>query len=445
MCNTVSGKLVALFTLTVIACQSFPGVAMAYDISERIEAFTKSQIENSNKIIDTTKGQIDKFVDQGIAKIENKTLNGLSTLENLTGRNEQNSKTYKKAKTNFLESVGVGLGLIEGTKDISLDLYSLIAKVPTAPERLVNFAIDYNRDSDKYHKKVTTTVNSISDAAVFVAKNPLPVSAGIYQHVKNVYTEAKKDPLEYGKLGGKITANVGFLLVGGTQIKSLSSADKVEKAAKASSVAKNTGALFFTGNKFRSFLSAETASLNLGQGVGKIASTLSAIGKNHWSKKNVKLTIDDIKKSIDNGTPLPANKESLNLVAQLAEVDLTKASKIKVKKDTKDSGLAKILINREVEFYGGAFENPANLAVLSGGLMKTCELIQKDSNIIKFMSKRDAQEFLYSIQFKTVGSGKLAGENFAAKFPGYELSLNPYSSQYELVKKEALAAWNRGL
>lgn len=444
MRNTVRGKIIAQLSMLLIVLQSFPGVAMGYDLSGKIRAFTGSQVEKSDKIIESTYAKIDQSVDQGIAKIGNVTLNGFSTFENKTGLSEQNW-LYKRVKNNLLEGVGVGLGLTKGAKDISIEAYSLLAKVPTAPERTVNFAYNYSEEPGNYHNKFTSSLNAVSDTAINVAKNPLPVLGGIYQYGKNVYTEAKKSPLEYGKLGGELTAQVGLLFVGGTQIKALASVNKVEKAAKASSVAKNTGALFFTGNKFRSFLSAETASLNLGQGVSKIASTLSAIGKNHWSKKNVKFTIDDIKKSIDNGTPLPANKESLNLVAQLAEVDLTKASKIKVKKDTKDSGLAKILINREVEFYGGAFENPANLAVLSGGLMKTCELIQKDSNIIKFMSKRDAQEFLYSIQFKTGGSGKLAGENFAAKFPGYELSLNPYSSQYELVKKEALAAWNRGL
>lgn len=89
MRNTVKVKIASLLTLTAIACQSFPGVAMAYDISERIEAFTKSQVEISNKGIETRSGQIDRLVDRGILWVENKTLNGLSTLENLTGRNEQ--------------------------------------------------------------------------------------------------------------------------------------------------------------------------------------------------------------------------------------------------------------------------------------------------------------------------------------------------------------------
>lgn len=441
MRNTVKVKIASLLTLTAIACQSFPGVAMAYDISERIEAFTKSQVEISNKGIETRSGQIDRLVDRGILWVENKTLNGLSTLENLTGRNEQNSKTYKKAKTNFLESVGVGLGLIEGTKDISLDLYSLIAKVPTAPERLVNFAIDYNRDSDKYHKKVTTTVNSISDAAVFVAKNPLPVSAGIYQYVKNVYTEAKKDPLEYGKLGGKITANVGFLLVGGTQIKALSSADKVEKATKASSVAKNTGTSIFSGKAFNNFLRTETASLNLGQvmninfgqGVaGKISSSLSQL------VKGKKVTVDDVKAAVLKGKSLPATKESLGVIAKMAGADLTKASKIKIIKGKKAEYMQIATIDQErrvLELNEKAFKNPTNLAVILGDSMTGFEVqLLKNSNKLDEASKTD-----------TLGAGLIEGENFAAHFPGYKLSLDVFPLEYKLFKAEELAAWYRGL
>jgi len=451
VCEPLKVKIASLLTLAAIACQSFPGVALGYDISERIEAFTKKQIKTSNNIIETRSGQIDRFVDQGLAKIENLTLNGLSALENLTGRNEQNSKAYKKAKTNFLEAVGLGLGLIEGSKDISLGLYSVLAKVPTAPERIVNFAIEYNRDSGKYHKQAATTLNAISDTAVLVAKDPLTAAGAVYLYGKDIYTEAKKDPLEYGKLGGKVAANVGFFLIGGTQIKALSSANKAEKAAKATSEVQKAGTSIFSANALKNFLGAETANLNLGYVANmkqvsniKLGTNIKVMGEGLSDKLSRlvsgKVTVDDVIKAELEGKKLMPTKDALEVIAKMAGADLKKAKNIYiVRGKTAAERMPRDVVvdtNRRTLYISEkTFEHPADLAVTLGDEMKIFEkqLLIKKNKMVE------------AAKIDTLGAGLEAGQNFAAHFPpGYTLAHDDVTLIYKLFPEQELAALTRG-
>lgn len=79
-----------------------------------------------------------------------------------------------------------------------------------------------------YHDKVTNGAKAIAGTLA----NPLPLLGSTYQYGKGRYLEARKDPLEYGKFLGEVTAYGASLLIGGPQIKALSGTQKAQKSQK---------------------------------------------------------------------------------------------------------------------------------------------------------------------------------------------------------------------
>lgn len=468
MRNTACCKNLAVILLVIMTIQCFPQVAMGYDISAKIKAFTSSQVKESDKIIDSNYTKVKKSVGQGIGKIEHKVLDGFSLFENKTGLNQQNW-FYGRTKNKVLKGVGLGLGLTKGVTDISLETYSLLAKAPTLPERTINFAYNYSEDSQKYRNKVTSSAKAVTDTVIDVAKNPLPVLSGVYQYGKSTYTEAKKSPLAYGKLEGEVTAVLGSFLVGGTQIKALTSANKVEKVAKVGTVSKQTGPLLSLKGGWRNFAAGEKALFSpvdlFNNGAAKITATgmtiksffAGKIKKSTIAEKNIpgKFTINDLEKSIKDGAPLPVNNEVLSLVANLAKLDITKASKITVINGKSQEPFGDFItattdmLTGEVFFYRNAFDSGLDLARHSKHELthveqsiKYREYLQEIMPKLKneaTYNKKDHQSLkgLFSkFEDEARASELEAAKNFAQHFPDYELKvIDSLLEKYALVKK----------
>jgi len=227
----------ALLLFMWIPC--FPGVSLGYDVHASIREFVSTQVERSNEIIQPNKLKIKATVEKGTTWLGNQYRGAFSFIENKTGISEDN-KAYKAVKNLVLKNVGFNLGLYNGAGELAAETYSLVAMLPTAPERVVNFGYKYADDPQKYQAMVTNGALAVTGAIM----NPRPLLSGLYQYGKNTYTEAAKDPLTLGNLYGETTVYVGSFLIGGTQIKALTSVNKVnklnkvEKAAQAGQVAR---------------------------------------------------------------------------------------------------------------------------------------------------------------------------------------------------------------
>lgn len=205
----------------------FPGVSLGYDVHASIREFVSAQVERSDKIIQPNQLKIKATVKKGTAWLGNQYRGAFSLLENKTGISEDN-KAYKTVKNLVLKNVGFNLGLYNGTGELAAELYSLAAMLPTAPERVVNFGYKYADNPEKYQAMVTNGALAVTGAIM----NPRPLLSGLYQYGKNTYTEAAQDPLTLGNLYGETTVYAGSFLLGGTQIKALTSANKVNKLNK---------------------------------------------------------------------------------------------------------------------------------------------------------------------------------------------------------------------
>jgi hypothetical protein len=234
--KTLSGVLLFLILL-----QCFPGFALGYDlfgyeldIHAGLRNFVSKQVETSNNIIEPNKLKIKTSVNKGTEWIGNKYRHGFSYLENKTGLDPDN-KLYKAFKNYTLHNVGFNLGLVNGAGTIASEIYSFAAKLPTAPERIVNFSYKYADDPEKYH----TMASGVAQAVGGVLLDPLPYLNGLYQYGKSTYTEAAKDPLTLGNLHGEATAVVASLVLPVGKTKPLTAVSKLEKTTKV----QNTGKL----------------------------------------------------------------------------------------------------------------------------------------------------------------------------------------------------------
>lgn len=139
-------RIMAAILSASITISCLPATAFAYDWQAKIRSYADLQVKNSDQIIENTKKSINQFVDGGIEKIGKMTYDGFALFEEKTGVNKQNL-LYGKMKKDILEVVGVGLGVTKGAKNVGLEFYPLIAKVPTLPERTISFAYNYAENS----------------------------------------------------------------------------------------------------------------------------------------------------------------------------------------------------------------------------------------------------------------------------------------------------------
>lgn len=224
-----------LFLILAIFCT--PGRVLAYDLNDKIKEFVGLQVQRSDQIINSVSTRLELSVNSGLDKINEKVLNGFARFEEKTRMSEQNKVIkylYMRNKNDILKNVGFGLGIIDGTKDILLETYSFVAKIPTAPERTINLAYKVSENPEEYRNKISNGVKS----AVGIATNPLPFLNVAYQLGRNTYIEARKDPVQYGKLNGELTAFGGSLLLGGGQLKALTTSQKVQKTTTIGKVTK---------------------------------------------------------------------------------------------------------------------------------------------------------------------------------------------------------------
>ena len=200
-------KIGAGLLLLLLWGQCFPWRVMAYDVQAFIKEFTGSQVKESNEIIKLNKAKIKTSVDKVAQWYENKWLDGISYLEGKTGLNEQ-CKPYGVLKTYNLLNLGFNCGVLKGAGELGAEMYSFVATLPTAPERIVNFGFKYAEDPKQYQDMITNGAKTVAG----VVLNPAPFLKGVYGYGKNAYLEAAQDPLTLGTLHGEVGSVSGVVL-----------------------------------------------------------------------------------------------------------------------------------------------------------------------------------------------------------------------------------------
>jgi hypothetical protein len=214
-------KIGAGLLLLLLWGQCFPWRVMAYDVQAFIKEFTGSQVKESNEIIKLNKAKIKTSVDKVAQWYENKWLGGISYLESKTGLNEQ-CKPYRALKTYNLLNLGFNCGVLKGAGELGAEVYSFVAMLPTAPERIVNFGFKYAENPKEYQDMLVNGAQTVAG----VVLNPAPFLSGLYGYGKNAYLEAAQDPLTLGTLHGEVAVFLGSFLIGGGQIKGAGKAVK---------------------------------------------------------------------------------------------------------------------------------------------------------------------------------------------------------------------------
>jgi hypothetical protein len=256
MFSSIKLKLTSGILLLPFLLQSFPGAALGYDVLGRLRNFVSTQVKTSDEIINPNKLKIKESFQKAADWYEGKWLGGLSLLESKTGLSEENNKAYKALKSYNLFNLGFNAGVVNCAGSLAAETYTLVAKIPTAPERIVKFTFDYREDPDKYHAMVTDTALAVAG----VAMNAIP----LLEQGKDAYLDAAKDPLKFGHINGEITAFAGSFLIGGGQVKALSSAQRLEKAAGVASSAKKAEKIAGTASSATPIISSPLDALTKG-------------------------------------------------------------------------------------------------------------------------------------------------------------------------------------
>ncbi|MGI6607101.1 MAG: ADP-ribosyltransferase [Peptococcia bacterium] len=345
--KTLSGVLLLLILL-----QCFPGFALGYDLDvhARIRNFVSAQVENSNNIIEPNRLKIKTSVNKGTAWIGNKYRDGFLYLENKTGLNE-NQKPYKAVKNYTLHNVGFNLGLVNGAGTIASEIYSLAAKLPTAPERIANFSYKYAEDPEKYHTMASGVAQAVGGAIL----DPLPYLNGLYQYGKSTYSEAAKDPLTLGILHGEATALVASLVLPVGKTKPLTAVSKLEKATKVESSGKlpyllsSLNAIALKNSKFTPQVVCMSAtSAKVGTKTGKVSGQ-------PFTKLIDDLHLDDMLVAGNYQLPEATEKALIrwgNAQYRRARPKLTDADIEFIEHYTENAGYFNSLLRRTYEFEG---------------------------------------------------------------------------------------------
>lgn len=298
--------LIKIFIL-ILLVQCFPGNAWGYDINGFIKGFTDKQIEQSNKIIAAYKSKITTPFNQAADWFKAEGLKNNSSWIKKYGLDQQN--TLVKG-LDYANNFGYGLaaGLLKGSGTLCGELYSLGAKIPTAPERLISFGYRVSENPKKYQDMVINGVQTVAG----VALNPLPIIDGLYGHTKEVV----KDPLKAGSICGETATVIGSCFIGGGQIKALAKAGKI-------------------------------------------------------SKTYPKVPLDELAPLIKNNKRLPMNEGVVRTVADMSGADLSGVkikivNKIKIDEKGEEILATTSTFRKKITFYKGAFNNPLTLAYVIG-------------------------------------------------------------------------------
>jgi hypothetical protein len=202
--------------------------ALAFDL--KIRELFQNKVESSDRFINDINTKADGAVNKVSAAVTFYTKEGFSTVEKLTGLSTQN-QLYGYSKNNWLKTIGFGLGVLEGTKDFAVGTVSLLAYLESSPARAVTLAYNVQERPLEYKEKVISGGKTVAT----ILANPGSLVGGIYQWGKNTYVEARQDPLKYGQLQGEVATFGATLLLGGGQIKVVTSTNKAINMAKTSS------------------------------------------------------------------------------------------------------------------------------------------------------------------------------------------------------------------
>ncbi|MGI6607105.1 MAG: ADP-ribosyltransferase [Peptococcia bacterium] len=236
--KTLKGRIFPFVFLLAFFAQSVPSPALALpttELNSKIRDFFQAKVKSSNQFIDNLNKTADGLVNNSIGTVSFYTRQGFSTLETLTGLSEQN-QLYRYSKNNWQKTIGLGLGVIKGTKDFATGTVFLLAYLESSPARTIALAYNVLERPQEYKEKAISGGKTVAG----ILANPVPLVGGIYQWGKSTYVEAQKDPLKLGQLQGEVGVFGASLFVGGGQLKAIGAANKARKVAVTGSIAKNT-------------------------------------------------------------------------------------------------------------------------------------------------------------------------------------------------------------
>ena len=233
-------RLLILVIVFAVVIQSFsqPVSALEFHVDNlnlELRDFFRAKVEKSDQFIDNFNEKADGIVNDSIGSVSFYTRQGFSALETFTGLSEQN-QLYSFSKNNWLKTIGLGLGVLKGTKDFAAGTVSLLAYLESSPARTITLAYNVKERPREYKEKAISGGKTVAG----ILANPVPLVGGIYQWGKSTYVEAQKDPLKLCQLQGEVGVFGASFFVGGGQLKAIGAANKARKVAVTGSIAKNT-------------------------------------------------------------------------------------------------------------------------------------------------------------------------------------------------------------
>lgn len=269
-----------VLNVMIILCFSEP--TFGFDL--KLREYFHSQVEKSDEFINNANKKVNQSLQRPTELITSLTRGGFSLFEKRTGLSDEN-KLYKVAKNATLRKTGFKLGVAEGMKDFTMGTASLLVQLNTLPARTINLAYNVNEKPQEYKKKLVSGTKTL----VGVLAQPRVLFNSIHQSWQNTVAEAKKDPLQMGKLQGEIAAFGGTLLLGGGQAKTATKAGGLLKSATKSSTLAQKASMPSLSLPTLNFGFLSATPITSGGGVSKAVST-TARELSTVSAKKIKLT-----------------------------------------------------------------------------------------------------------------------------------------------------------
>jgi hypothetical protein len=229
-------RLLILVIVFAVVIQGFsqPVSALEFHVDNlnlELRDFFRAKVEKSDLFIDNINEKADRIVNNSIGSVSFYTRQGFSTLETFTGLSEQN-QLYSFSKNNWQKTIGLGLGVIKGTKDFATGTVFLLAYLESSPARTITLAYNVKERPREYKEKAISGGKTVAG----ILANAGPLVGGIYQWGKSTYVEAQKDPLRLGQLQGEVGVFGASFFVGGGQLKAIGAANKAQKTGKAGGI-----------------------------------------------------------------------------------------------------------------------------------------------------------------------------------------------------------------
>lgn len=212
--------LILLCILIMFACLSRPLTVFALEVPlNNIKDYVKIRIKKNDQLVNSIHQQVEGKINNIFKYNELIYKAGLYGLEQKTGL-DKNNFFYAKFYNNQMKKLGRKEGIVIELKEMALFFPSLALKYnpDMLKTRIINTAFKIEENPGTYINKVNTGLNN----GLYILKNPVVTARAFWQGAnelvkekKKYLAEVEKDPLQMGRLEGRVAFWVGSFATGG--------------------------------------------------------------------------------------------------------------------------------------------------------------------------------------------------------------------------------------